>query len=155
MHWLGRRIPTGLTLILLAGLEACSSVMDPVPSPLYDGSYAGRRWSDKTVECGITEPRGTTTARISNGRLNLPLFGSRTRLEGTVGADGTLRASGLWPNPHGGFPGMTVLTGKIQDGVLQGVATDHRCTTELELHRTGGPSRGRAPGPRAGSRPGS
>ena len=57
------------------------------------------------------------------------LFGGKTQLTGTVGADGRVRASGIWANPTGGFPGMTVLNGQVTDGVLDGTATDFRCHT--------------------------
>lgn len=125
-----------LVLAACCTLGACASTTNPTPSARYDGDYAGRRWSDKTVECGVTEQRGTTSAHISGGRLTLPLFGPRTRLEGSVGEDGALRASGLWANPKGGFPGMTILIGKVQEGVLQGIATDYRCHTEVDLKKT-------------------
>ncbi len=56
-------------------------------------------------------------------------------MTGTVGENGHVRASGLWPNPTGGFAGMTVFNGEISDGVLEGTATDFRCHTDVRLRR--------------------
>jgi hypothetical protein len=62
-------------------------------------------------------------------------------MAGTVGADGTLRASGIWPNPTGGFPGVTVLNGTIKDDVMDGTASDFRCHTDIHLQKIVPPSR--------------
>jgi hypothetical protein len=121
------------TLLLLC-VAACSAA-DPTPSARYDGHYAGTRRSDQAASCGVATLQGTTSARVSGGHLSMALFNANTRLTGTVGDDGRVRASGLWPNPTGGFPGMTVLDGQIVDDALEGTATDFRCHTELRLHR--------------------
>ena len=116
------------------GLVACSTT-DPAPSSRYDGQYAGTRQSDRTEACGVTRLNGTTSARITHGHVAMDLFGPKTRMTGTVGEDGTLRASGLWRNPTGGFPGLTILNGKISDNELTGTASDFRCHTDLRLRR--------------------
>lgn len=129
------------TLLLMA-MAACSAT-DPVPSPRYDGRYAGTRQSDLTAACGVTQLQGTTTARVTDGRLALPLFSSKTQMTGDVGDDGRVRASGIWRNPTGGFPRMTVLNGQITGNTLDGTATDFRCHTELHL-RMAEPSHARS-----------
>ena len=63
------------------------------------------------------------------------LFSARTRLSGTAGDDGRVRASGIWPNPTGGFPGETILDGRIGGNELTGMATDFRCHTDIKLRR--------------------
>lgn len=73
---------------------------------------------------------------MQQGRLRLRLFGPQTALDGTVGADGTVRASGLWKSPSG-YPNMTVLHGHVADGVMTGTASDFRCVTDLKLRRIG------------------
>jgi hypothetical protein len=127
-----RIVVTSLTVIL--GLAACSA-SNPDPSPLYDGRYVGTRQSNNPEVCGISGPRGTTAAQVTRGRLTLPLFGSRTLLEGTVGEDGRVRASGIWRTPTEHYPQVTVLNGWIQDELLQGRATNYRCDTDLMLHK--------------------
>jgi hypothetical protein len=121
---------------LLLGTAACS-VTQPVPSPVYDGYYAGVRVSDRADACGISQTKGKTSARVSSGRVAIPLFTSRTEMTGTVGEDGSVRASGIWPNPTGGFPGMTVLNGTIRGNALDGTASDFRCHTEIHLRKDG------------------
>jgi hypothetical protein len=125
----------GTATALLLGLAACSA-QDPEPSPIHDGHYAGTRRSDRPEVCGIAQADGTTSARVVGGRISLPLFGPKTMLTGTVGDDGTVRASGMWPNPTGGFPGMTVLNGRIEENVLDGTASDFRCRTDVRLRKT-------------------
>jgi hypothetical protein len=120
--------------VLLAALTACSAT-DPAPSPLFDGQYVGTRQSNLTEQCGITQLHGATSAHVKAGRIAMPLFSPNTRMTGTVGEDGRVRASGLWPNPTGGFPGMTVLNGTISQDTLTGTATDFRCNTDIHLHR--------------------
>jgi hypothetical protein len=129
-----RRLKPLLNGILLLGAAACSAT-DPTPSSLYDGQYAGTRQSDQAEACGIASLRGTTSARIAGGRLTMGLFSPKTRMTGTVGDDGTVRASGIWSNPTGGFPGMTLLNGKISGNELSGTATDFRCRTDVRLRR--------------------
>ncbi len=124
-------------MLVLAG-AACSA-SDPVPSPIFDGQYAGTRRSDQTEACGVAKLEGTTTARIARGRLSMGLFGGKTQLTGTVGEDGRVRASGIWANPTGGFPGMTVLDGQISGKTLNGTATDFRCHTDIRLQRVASP----------------
>ena len=85
-------------------------------------------------ECGAGSARGRVSATVARGRLTLNLFGPDSRLNGTVGEDGALRASGLWRTPRG-FNNVTVLRGAIAGGVLTGTATDLRCVTELNLRR--------------------
>jgi hypothetical protein len=140
----------GWILLPLLGLAACSA-SDPDPSPRFDGTYAGTRDSDRPEACGTPQARGTAAARIAHGRVTIPLFGPRTVLTGTVGEDGTVRASGIWANPTGGFPGMTVLNGTIEDDVLAGTASDFRCHTTLLLRKTARPrAQPRAAEPRPG-----
>ncbi len=62
-------------------------------------------------------------------------------MTGTVGDDGSLRASGIWPNPTGGFPGVTVLNGAIRDNVMNGTASDFRCHTDIYLQKIGPPKK--------------
>ncbi|PPQ27370.1 hypothetical protein [Rhodopila globiformis] len=135
-----------VTAILAAGVGlgvvACSTT-DPTPSSRYDGRYAGTRLSDRSDVCGIPRLHGSTSARIIHGHVAMDLFSPKTRMTGTVGADGTVRASGLWRNPTGGFPGMTILTGKISDNELTGTASDFRCHTDVRLRRIVAP-RGRS-----------
>jgi hypothetical protein len=121
---------------MLLALVACSAT-DPDPSPRYDGRYAGTRQSDRTDACGITSRHGTASATVEQGHLTMPLFGPRTQVVGTVGDDGRVRASGIWPNPTGGWPGVTVLNGTINQEILEGTATDFRCHTDLRLHKVG------------------
>lgn len=119
---------------LLLGPAACSA-SDPVPSPLYDGTYTGVRESDQAAQCGVAALHGSTTARVKSGHVSMGLFSPKTVLTGTVGEDGSVRASGIWANPTGGFPGMTVLTGRISGKQLDGTATDFRCHTDVKLRR--------------------
>ena len=90
-----------------------------------------------TTEAVMTTPvQGVVrvSATVARGRLTLNLFGPDSRLNGTVGEDGALRASGLWRTPRG-FNNVTVLRGAIAGGVLTGTATVLRCVTELNLRR--------------------
>ena len=121
-------------LLCLLALAGCSSVSNPPPSAGFDGRYAGTRSSNLPEECGAGSARGRVNATVARGRLTLNLFGPDSRLSGTVGGDGALRASGLWRTPRG-FNNVTVLRGGIRDGVLTGTATDLRCVTELSLRR--------------------
>jgi hypothetical protein len=124
--------------ILASGIGLCvvaCSTTNPTPSSRYDGHYAGTRQSDRTDVCGIPRLHGSTSARITHGHVAMDLFSSKTRMTGTVGEDGTVRASGLWRNPTGGFPGMTILNGKISDNELTGTASDFRCHTDVRLRR--------------------
>jgi hypothetical protein len=123
----------GLLTALLT-FAACSA-RDPDPSPLFDGRYVGTRRSNRLDACGLSSPEGTTSAQIAQGRLTMPLFGPGTQLSGTVGDDGRVRASGIWPNPMGGFPGVTVLNGSVRNEELAGTASDFRCHTDLQLHK--------------------
>jgi|tagenome__1003787_1003787.scaffolds.fasta_scaffold19356738_1 hypothetical protein len=132
------------TATLVLAVAACSTT-NPTPSSRYDGHYAGTRQSDRTEVCGITRLHGTTSARINRGHVDMDLFSPKTQLTGTVGEDGTVRASGMWTNPTGGFPGMTILNGKISDNELTGTASDFRCHTDVRLHRIP-PPRGRSAG---------
>lgn len=128
----------GSTLLRVApcllALAGCSSASNPAPSVGFDGRYTGTRSSNLTEECGTGSARGRVTATVARGRLTLDLFGPGSRLSGTVGEDGTLRASGLWRTPRG-FNNVTVLRGGISGSVLTGTATDLRCVTELNLRR--------------------
>lgn len=131
--------PGGLTLPLRAAallllLSACSSASNPAPSAGFDGRYAGTRSSNLPEECGAASARGRASATVRDGRLAMQLFGPDSRLSGTVGEDGALRASGLWRTPRG-FNNVTVLRGQVASGVLTGTATDLRCVTELSLRR--------------------
>jgi hypothetical protein len=140
------RLKWTVNAILASGvglsIAACSTT-DPTPSPRYDGQYAGTRQSDRTDVCGVSSLHGSTSARITHGHVAMDLFSPKTRMTGTVGEDGTVRASGLWSNPTGGFPGMTILNGKISDNELTGAATDFRCHTDVRLRRVAAP-RGRS-----------
>jgi hypothetical protein len=109
--------------------------LTPSPSPRFDGRYVGARRSDRLDACGIDNPEGTTSAQVAQGHLTMLLFGPRTLLIGTIGDDGRVRASGIWPNPMGGFPGITVLDGSISNGELAATASDFRCHTDLQLHK--------------------
>jgi hypothetical protein len=124
--------------VVVLSVAACSTT-DPTPSSRYDGHYAGTRQSDRTEVCGVSRLHGTTAARITRGHVDMDLFSPKTRMTGTVGDDGTVRASGLWANPTGGFPGMTILNGKISDNELIGTASDFRCHTDVRLHRVAPP----------------
>ncbi len=121
-------------VLLLAGLSACATTSNPVPASIHDGLYVGTRLSNDPLACGIEAPGGKTSALVSNGQLSLNLFNAGTKLAGTVGEDGTLRASGLWRAPRS-FIMITVLTGQISGSTLSGSATNQRCTTELNLKR--------------------
>lgn len=117
-------------------LCGCSQVSNPEPSGLYDGRYVGTRQSNLTEACGITAMTGRTTADVAGGGLKMQLFNPGTKMTGTVGADGVLRASGLWQSPRS-FHNFTVLQGRITGGVLTGTASDSRCVTELALRKVG------------------
>lgn len=123
--------PSALLCAMLE-LGGCSAASNPEPSPLFDGRYAGTRESNLPEACGIPAATGRASATVSGGRLRMQLFDATTRLDGTVGEDGTLRASGLWKTP-GSFHNFTVLQGRIAGGVLTGTATDRRCVTTLSL----------------------
>ena len=124
-----------LPVILLA-MGGCAHVANPEPSGLYDGRYVGTRESNLLEACGTTAATGRTAADISGGNLKMQLFNPGTKMTGTVGADGTLRASGLWQSPRG-FHNFTILQGRVAGGVLTGTASDSRCVTELALRRVG------------------
>ena len=140
----------GTTLLVLVGLSACAGTNNPVPVSAHDGLYVGTRLSNDPLACGIEAAGGKTSALVSDGQLSLNLFNAGTKLAGTVGEDGTLRASGLWRAPHS-FIMITVLTGRISGSGLSGVATNQRCTTELNLTRQN-PVGKRMPPPRSRSR---
>ena len=86
---------------------------------------------------------GRSSALVTKGQVKIDLFDARTRLDGTVGEDGTLRASGFWAAPHS-FAAITVLKGRIDGDTLSGTASNFRCTTDVSLTRQG---RSRKPGP--------
>jgi hypothetical protein len=127
-----------LTLIVIAVICAgCNNKgkSDQLPSRLYDGKYIGVRQSNLTRECGIRTVEGNTSAVIKNGHVDFYLFNSKTLLVGTVAANGKVHASGIWPNPTRGFPGVTTLDGYIQQNVLIGNASDLRCNTDITLKK--------------------
>ena len=125
-----------LLALVMPALCGCSGVSNPEPSRLYDGRYVGTRESNLLDACGITAATGRTAADIAGGTLRMQLFNPGTKLAGTVGADGTLRASGLWQSPHG-FHNFTILRGKVAGGLLTGTASDNRCSTEIALRKVG------------------
>ena len=120
--------------MLAAALCGCSAARNPVPSAVHDGRYAGTRDSGPPDACGPVPPHAQVAATVRHGLLRLRLFGAGTELEGTVGVDGMLRASGMWRSGES-FPRMTVLQGRIADGVLTGTASDLHCVSHLVLHR--------------------
>lgn len=126
---------TWLLALAMPALCGCAGASNPEPSRLYDGRYAGTRESNLLEACGITTATGRTAADIAGGNLRMQLFPG-TRMAGTVGADGSLRASGLWKTPHG-FHNFTVLRGKVAGDLLTGTASDNRCTTEIALRKVG------------------
>lgn len=133
------RPPTFLTWLLATVVPAlcgCSGISNPEPSRLYDGRYVGTRESNLLEACGITTATGRTAADIAGGNLRMQLFNPGTKMAGTVGADGSFRASGLWKTPHG-FHNFTILRGKVAGGLLTGTASDNRCTTEIALRKVG------------------
>lgn len=115
-------------------LCGCSHISNPEPSGLYDGRYVGSRESNLMEACGTTMTTGRAAADIAGGNLKMQLFNPGTRMTGSVGADGILRASGLWKSPHG-FPNFTILHGRVAGGLLTGTASDSRCITELALKK--------------------
>jgi hypothetical protein len=117
-------------------LCGCAQTANPDPSPSFDGRYVGTRSSNLTDACGITAATGRTQADVLRGKLTMLLFNPGTKMTGTVGEDGNLRASGLWKSPHG-FHNFTLMRGQIVDGLLSGVASDSRCVTDIELKRVG------------------
>ncbi len=117
-------------------LSGCAQTSNPEPSRLYDGRYLGTRESNLLEACGITAAVGRTEASIAGGALKMQLFDRDTKMTGTVGADGALRASGLWKSPHS-FANFTILQGKIADGRLTGTASDSRCVTDIALRKVG------------------
>lgn len=120
----------------MLALCGCAQVSNPEPSGLYDGRYVGTRESNLTEACGITATTGRTAADIVGGTLTMQLFNPGTKMTGTVGADGTLRASGLWRSPRS-FHNFTILHGRVAGGLLTGTATDNRCVTEITLRKSG------------------
>ncbi len=117
-------------------LSACAQTANPDPSPAFDGRYVGTRKSNLSEACGIAATTGRTAANVAGGKLTMELFNPGTKMTGTVGADGKLRASGLWKSPHG-FHNFTLMQGEIVDGLLSGVASDSRCVTDVQLKRLG------------------
>lgn len=130
--------PAPLFWLLAAGVFAlCGCAQsNPEPSGLYDGRYVGTRQSNLTEACGIAATVGRTAADIAGGTLRMQLFNPGTRMTGTVGSDGALRASGLWKSPHS-FHNFTILQGRIDGGLLMGTASDSRCVTEIALRKVG------------------
>ena len=125
-----------LVAAAMLALSGCAQTSNPEPSSLYDGRYVGTRDSNLLKACGITSPAGRTEASVAGGNLRMQLFNPGTKITGTVGADGGVRASGLWRSPHS-FHNFTILQGKIAGGRLTGTASDSRCITELALKKTG------------------
>lgn len=117
-------------------LCSCAQVSNPEPSGLHDGRYVGTRRSNLTDACGITTATGRTAADVAGGNLTMQLFNPGTRMTGTVGVDGVLRASGLWKSPRS-FHNFTILHGQIAGGRLTGTASDSRCVTEITLNKVG------------------
>ena len=126
----------GLVLLASVGvvLGGCAQTSNPDPSPSFDGRYVGTRESNLTEACGITTASGRTQADVVGGKLTMLLFNPGTKMTGTVGEDGKLRASGLWQSPHG-FHNFTLMQGEIVGGLLSGIASDSRCVTDVELKR--------------------
>ena len=118
----------------MLALCGCTQVSNPEPSRSYDGRYVGTRQSNLPEACGITEAGGRTAADVAGGNLTMNLFNPGTKMTGTVGADGVLRASGLWRSPRS-FHNFTILHGTIAGGLLTGTASDSRCVTELTLRK--------------------
>lgn len=132
-----------VSALLLAGsLGACSSVSNPTPVSTYDGLYVGSRRSNDAGACGTDAQAGQTSATISKGKVKINLFSPATKMDGTVGEDGTVRASGLWLAPHS-FMAMTVLKGRIAESTLTGIASNSRCITDISLSQQSAPRRGR------------
>ncbi len=124
--------PRRCVVLLLAAVSGCASASNPVPSPAFDGRYVGRRDSHPADGCAAP---GRAVAVVRHGTLTMKLFGPHSVLDGSVGADGTLRASGIW-SAGMSLPIVTVLRGRIVGGELTGSATDLHCTTDIVLHRT-------------------
>ncbi len=116
-------------------LGACSPTTNPEPSALFDGRYVGTRYSNLAEACGIAVTAGRTTADVAGGRLSMQLFDPGTKITGTVGSDGSLRASGIWKSPRS-FHNFTLLQGRIEEGLLTGTASDSRCYTDVALRKT-------------------
>lgn len=125
----------GYLLFVVLGLAACSAT-DPTPSPFFDGRYVGTRVSNDAEICGTRSLKGTATAHVAQGHLTMSLFGPKTELDGTVGDNGRVRASGIWRTPTENFPQVTVLNGAIRDDVLDGSASNFRCETSFKLRKT-------------------
>ncbi len=123
-------------MLLALAVSACSPTGNPDPSGLYDGRYVGTRYSNLTEACGIAATAGRTAADVVGGVLRMQLFDPTTRMTGTVGRDGDVRASGLWKSPHS-FHNFTLLQGRVDNGLLTGMASDSRCFTDIALKRTG------------------
>ncbi|GAC1347944.1 MAG: hypothetical protein NVSMB18_34590 [Acetobacteraceae bacterium] len=122
---------------LLCLLAGCTQTANPEPSARYDGRYVGTRQSNLLDACGITALAARTAAEIRGGRLTMQMFDPGTRMTGTVGEDGRVRASGLWKSPRS-FANFTLLDGRIVDGQFDGVASDSRCVTDIALRRMRG-----------------
>lgn len=123
-----------LLLIAVLGLGACS-VSDPTPSPFFDGRYVGTRVSNDAAICGTQTLKGNATAHVAQGHLTMSLFGPKTEMDGTVGDNGQVRASGIWRTATENYPQVTVLNGHIRDDVLDGSASNFRCETSFRLHK--------------------
>jgi hypothetical protein len=123
------------TIACGGSLAACSPVQ-PIASPLFDGRYVGTRQSNSEEACGITNLRGKTSANVKNGEISLPLFGTKTQLDGTVGSDGAIRAWGMWSSQETAhFPSMTTFVGQITGNYLEGEASNFKCNTTVHLHK--------------------
>ena len=125
-----------LAATAVLALCGCAQTSNPEPSRSYDGRYVGTRESNLLEACGITAMTGRTEASVAGGNLRMQLFNPGTKMTGTVGANGGIRASGLWKSPHS-FHNFTILQGRIADGRLTGTASDSRCVTELALRKVG------------------
>ena len=123
-----------ISLLLAASLTACSA-KNPDPSPLFDGRYVGTRQSDNPEACGIGNRQGQVSARVRDGYLTMPLFDSKSIIEGTVGENGRVRGSGIWQNPPRRHPQITILNGFITHDLLEGMASDFVCRTDLRLRK--------------------
>lgn len=114
-------------------LMACSPSA-PIPSPLFDGHYVGSRQSDSADACGTDKPVGPANAQVNQGQVSMHLFGPQNEIAGTVGSSGQIRASGMQQS-NGHFPRMVIFTGQVEDGRLEGQATNFSCRTEVHLHK--------------------
>jgi hypothetical protein len=144
------RAGTGLRKILIWTsfplLAMCIRVDISLAAPGdFDGNYKGKftlnagHGNSSCVDTNLEQVMSVSGGQVYLDRKS-PYSGFPLLLSGTVGADGTISASGVTQSA-GGLTGMvpqsifTSLTGKIQNGEFTGVLNARLCTWEVRLKK--------------------